>query len=1040
MKRVLYLIAIATAIFAFSACQKDELIEVVENVNNRVTFTFTAEKVAETKTAAVEGDNGASYIWTDEDVNNIHLIQTVPVEEGEGTQQVLVPSEDVEVTKEADNRLTISATVDEADSYTFRAILAKSLTSRNHNPKTQTAQSPNGLTSFDPNADVLVSEEITTDSPSEMLLHFSRKAVINKMTIKGLPQGTLVSKVIISSTKNLAGSYSINGETFTGSSPEITLNYNNQALDANGQFPVYFVSIPNTELTLTVKVFAGNMVYYKTFGGSIQFNQGSFTRFSVNNLTGEVNSPINGTYILANTDGSFIASAYANGNYLPAVQTIQEVGDNTHYYDPDVVDFNAAKVTLIKEMGSELYTMTQNGKYLYAAGTGTANHLKATTAIPDEDNDGYYWTISLINGEWTVIANSNNHNTLQFNDSNSIFSCYESANYAAIAFLDPDNFAPTPVITAEDITLSGADAVSTQTDLGARFNSISTTITANAFDNEECTTNSTWLTVNNSGSGTSARINYTATANNTGAPRTAYVVISATNAGRTVSRTIAVTQPVVQTVTDYIDRPLTGVTNGSSNYSVWSNKTSNSDAIYAGNSAGSNNTVQLRSSNNNSGVVSTTSGGKVKKIVVTWNSSTSSGRTLNVYGSNTAYVSAADLYDSSTQGTLLGTIVYGTSTELEISGDYTYIGLRSANNTLYLNQIAIMWEPTSGSETVYSITVNQPTTEGCTISATPTTPQTEGTTISLEVTATASGYEFSEWVVKDANNNDVTVSNNAFIMPASNVTVSAIFTESGAGDIPTPERIDFSTLGLTNGVAYNDPFSQGHFTVTFAPRGNDGKYYNSGTAIRVYGGGSFNVSSSIKIFKIEFTFGAGEDMNSITSDVGSFSSTTWTGEAYSINFTIGGTTGHRRIKAIKVYYSETDEGLNSYVLEPTDVDNVNAYTTNTNTVTAADGSSWTLTGYGATDNIIQLGKGGANYILTPSCSGGISSIVVTCTSSYYLAVVDNNGNEIEAKQPNNGSITFDLSSGSYTQVKLIARRQSGNSNAAVNISKVEVFY
>lgn len=143
-------------------------------------------------------------------------------------------------------------------------------------------------------------------------------------------------------------------------------------------------------------------------------------------------------------------------------------------------------------------------------------------------------------------------------------------------------------------------------------------------------------------------------------------------------------------VTDTLNRVLTGVTGTS--YTAWSGKTALSTAVYAGNSAGGNESIQLRSNNSNSGIVTTTSGGKVKKVVVTWNSNTAVGRTLNIYGKNTAYAAATDLYDDSTQGTLLGTIVYGTSTELVIEGDYEYIGMHSNSGAMYLAEIQITWD------------------------------------------------------------------------------------------------------------------------------------------------------------------------------------------------------------------------------------------------------------------------------------------------------------------------------------------------------------
>jgi len=150
-------------------------------------------------------------------------------------------------------------------------------------------------------------------------------------------------------------------------------------------------------------------------------------------------------------------------------------------------------------------------------------------------------------------------------------------------------------------------------------------------------------------------------------------------------------------VTDTLDRAFTGITDTS--YSSWSGKTATSSALYAGQSAGGNSSIQLRSNNSNSGIVTTASGGKAKKITVVWNSGTTSGRTLNVYGKNTAYTDATELYNTSTQGTSLGTIVNGTSTELTITGDYEYIGFRSASGALYLTSVEIVWDSGTGGGT-----------------------------------------------------------------------------------------------------------------------------------------------------------------------------------------------------------------------------------------------------------------------------------------------------------------------------------------------------
>ncbi|MBR0439781.1 MAG: S8 family serine peptidase, partial [Bacilli bacterium] len=178
-----------------------------------------------------------------------------------------------------------------------------------------------------------------------------------------------------------------------------------------------------------------------------------------------------------------------------------------------------------------------------------------------------------------------------------------------------------------------------------------------------------------------------------------------------VSR-VAPTNPVG--VSDQITRSTTGIAKDSTNYSNWSNKTVSSSAKYAGNSAGGNDSIQLRSSSNNSGIVSTASGGRLAKVVVEWQSSTSSGRTLNVYGKNTPYSQASDLYASSTQGTLIGTIVKGTSTELSITDDYTYIGLRSNSGAMYLTSVTVYYVGDENLDNVCNYIMYQDTNGQCT--------------------------------------------------------------------------------------------------------------------------------------------------------------------------------------------------------------------------------------------------------------------------------------------------------------------------------------
>ena len=119
------------------------------------------------------------------------------------------------------------------------------------------------------------------------------------------------------------------------------------------------------------------------------------------------------------------------------------------------------------------------------------------------------------------------------------------------------------------------------------------------------------------------------------------------------------------------------------------------------------------------------------------------------------------------------------------------------------------------------------------------------------------------------------------------------------------ETITFSNLGLTNDEQYTsfDGADYGvNFSLEFGDGSNDGKYYNTGAAIRVYAGGHMTVSSSNTIEKIELTFGSGDNSNAISTNTGTYSNGTWTGSATSVTFTVGGSSKHRRIASVAVTY------------------------------------------------------------------------------------------------------------------------------------------
>lgn len=124
------------------------------------------------------------------------------------------------------------------------------------------------------------------------------------------------------------------------------------------------------------------------------------------------------------------------------------------------------------------------------------------------------------------------------------------------------------------------------------------------------------------------------------------------------------------------------------------------------------------------------------------------------------------------------------------------------------------------------------------------------------------------------------------------------------------ESVDFSKLGFENSVQYKTISGTKNISITFGDGANDGKYYNTGTGIRIYGNGYVNIESSSKtIAKIVYTFATGNDYKPANDDVSTpsgynASATTWTGSAKSVKLTRPSGTGHWRLQKVEVTFAQ----------------------------------------------------------------------------------------------------------------------------------------
>ena len=155
---------------------------------------------------------------------------------------------------------------------------------------------------------------------------------------------------------------------------------------------------------------------------------------------------------------------------------------------------------------------------------------------------------------------------------------------------------------------------------------------------------------------------------------------------------IEITKPVIY---DYLTASTLGL---AGSYQNFNGKSFDSKASYSGNAMKSSaGEIQIRNADDKdpSGIVVTSSDKNAVSINVSFRKNLTE-RILEVYGSNTPYTSINDLYGSNP-----GKLIYEFKTDdgdtqfAKLSGEYKYLGIRSAGNAIYINSIEIGYEDDS---------------------------------------------------------------------------------------------------------------------------------------------------------------------------------------------------------------------------------------------------------------------------------------------------------------------------------------------------------
>ncbi len=126
-----------------------------------------------------------------------------------------------------------------------------------------------------------------------------------------------------------------------------------------------------------------------------------------------------------------------------------------------------------------------------------------------------------------------------------------------------------------------------------------------------------------------------------------------------------------------------------------------SDAVYAGRSSRNGNSTQYSvqlTTIDKGRIATTTSGGLAKRVYVKWATqgslNTTNGRSLDIYGSNTAFTGA----ETTNPSTKIGAVTFTTGAVeayVDLTGDYKYI-LMTGSAAIYMDEIHVTWVSAAG--------------------------------------------------------------------------------------------------------------------------------------------------------------------------------------------------------------------------------------------------------------------------------------------------------------------------------------------------------
>ena len=487
-----YLLAVATVAMAFTSCSKDEFSN-PSTETQKVTFTVTSGSDLETPPASrTEFDEETGQMNWSADGEALEVIQILDTINAHATTEAYAIENRVAKFQVSFKALTGSEPYD----LTYSAIYPAVNYSGNTNDYTKfriklPAEQTPTETGFDPNADLLLAKpETRTAQPAEgeeLNFRFKRVAAIAKMTLKGIPAGEKLAKVELTASQPMAGYSRTNlktGEIYDiGYYKEETMTLTLNDRETTGEDVIWFTSLPcvfGEGDSFTVKAYTDKATYEKTVSFStpeaFKFVSGGLTRFGITGMT-RTESVVDEYVLLTNVAdlsvGDQIIITSGTDGAVKAISTTQnknnraatdiEIASNTI----TTIPANAQIITLETGMKANTFAFHVEGDvtgYLYAA-SSSKNYLKTQDNIDGNAS----WTIDVAeSGVATIEAQGDyTRNLLQYNNSNTLFSCYSSKQQDVYIFYK----AGTPKTALE--TPTGVEAVAEGNEVLVGWNEVS---------------------------------------------------------------------------------------------------------------------------------------------------------------------------------------------------------------------------------------------------------------------------------------------------------------------------------------------------------------------------------------------------------------------------------------------------------------------------------------------------------------------------------------------------------------------------------------